>query len=307
VTLHFSCVPDSLTIADIHLGVVEHGSRATFVNRFSIFLDPKALYAISDSMAGSIRATLTSSKGEMLAVNAVNFRLCPIEESASQDRVEEILASYVTPNDPFVQEVVKKAADIRKQKYGDPSFSGYLSHDPNRVLEDMDAVFEAVKELRIRYAIMGSSYEKFFQRIRLPRSVIQDRMGNCLDLSLLFASIYEAIGLHPVILMLKTHAMAGAWLKDDNLASPLEENSQVFLNAASKGYDSFAPVETTLAVDGQDTNFMTAKKPILSNVRRRQELCLWARYCCLSRELDPPDSFAPSRKRRQHHVHDAKR
>ncbi len=259
VTLHFSCVPDSLTIADIHLGVVEHGSRATFVNRFSIFLDPKALYAISDSMAGSIRATLTSSKGKMLAVNAVNFRLCPIEESASQDRVEEILASYVTPNDPFVQEVVKKAADIRKQKYGDPSFSGYLSHDPNRVLEDMDAVFEAVKEVRIRYAIMGSSYEKFFQRIRLPRSVIQDRMGNCLDLSLLFASIYEAIGLHPVILMLKTHAMAGAWLKDDNLASPLEENSQVFLNAASKGYDSFAPVETTLAVDGQDTNFMTAK------------------------------------------------
>lgn len=259
VTLRFSCVPEALTIAEIHLGVVEHGSRPTFVNQFSIFLNPKDLYSLSESMPGSVRVTLVSAKGEMLAVNAANFRLCPIEESASQDRVEEILASFVTPNDPLVQELVGKAAEIRKTKYNDPSFSGYLTHDPNRVLEDMDVIFEAVKGARIRYAIMSASYEKFFQRVRLPRSVLQERMANCLDFSLLFASLYEAIGLHPVILMCKTHAMVGVWLKDDNLASPLEENSQVFVNAASKGYDSFAALETTLAADGQEANFEQAK------------------------------------------------
>ena len=257
--LRFEAIPNFVSIANIHIGLLEKGIRPTIVNHFQIFIDPQKLYEISETVPGSLRATLVSKEGKLLATSSVNLRFCPIEESASSDRIDDILASFVTPNEPVITELISKAAAYKKEKYGDSSFDAYQSHDPNEILKDIDSVYNTVKGLSLRYVVSPASYEKIFQRIRLPKDVLKDRLGNCLDLSLLLASIFEGIGLRPILVTLGSHAMVGIWLDEESFAMPLEENGQVVINAASKGFEHLCVLESTAVVEGSTMSFQEAK------------------------------------------------
>lgn len=257
-TLRFEVVPSFVEISNIRLSCIEKGKRATLINHFDIILDPLKLYEITESINGSLRATLYSSKGEMLAVSSVNLAFDPIESSAANSRINEILASFVTPNDDNVKEVISLAMEARKKKYGDSSFNAYLSHDPNEVLKDIDSVYEAINSLGIRYIYAPASFNKIFQRVRLPKDVCLEKMGNCLDISLLFASVFEGIGLRPAVILLNNHCMLGVWLDEESFHSAVEENGQAVINAASVGFEHLCLLETTL-VTSEGNSFQNAK------------------------------------------------
>lgn len=257
-TLRFEVVPSFVEISNIRLSCIEKGKRATLINHFDIILDPLKLYEISESVNGSLRATLYSSKGEMLAVASVNLCFDPIESSASNSRINEILASFVTPNDDNISNIISLAMENRKKKYGDSSFSAYLSHDPNEVLKDIDSVYETIHSLGIRYIYAPASFNKIFQRVRLPKNVCQDKMGNCLDISLLFASVLEGIGLRPVLILLNNHCMVGVWLDEENFHTAVEENGQAVLNAASVGFEHLCLLDVVMCTN-EGTSFQDAK------------------------------------------------
>lgn len=258
-TLRFEAVPSFLEITNIPIACIEKGKRQTVINRFQIFLDPKKLYEITETIVGSLRVTLFSKTGEMLATSSVTLHFNAIEESASNNRINDILASFVTPNDDSIQTLIPRIAEFKKEKYGDSSFDAYLSHDPNEVLKDVEAVYSFFKNLNIRYIISPSSYEKLFQRVRLPNKTLLDKMGNCLDISLLFASLFEAIGLRPMLIMLNTHCMVGVWLDEEEFAMPIEENGQLVINAASKGFEHLCLIDAVAISSDSDVSFQEAK------------------------------------------------
>lgn len=259
ITMRFEAVPDFLQISNVHISCLEKGKRPMIVNRFEIFLDPKKLYDITETIVGSLRVTLFSKTGEMLATSSVIIHFNSIEESASNQRNEEILASFVTPNDDSVQSLLPNIQAYKKEKYGESSFDGYLSHDPNDVLKDLEAVYTYLSKTNIRYVIAPASFEKVFQRVRLPHKCLTERMGNCLDLSLLFASVFEAIGLRPVLITLTGHCLVGAWLDEESFANPLEENGQVVINMASKGFEHLCLIEATSIASDNPISFQEAK------------------------------------------------
>lgn len=260
VTLQFDIVPEFMHISNVHLACVEKGERGTLVNRFEIFLDPLKLYEITEAIPGSIRATLVSSTGEVLGVNNVNIRFDPIESSASDNRNEAILASFVTPNDDKMTEIIDLAGKYKKENFGDDSFDEYQSHDPNEVLKDVASIYEVLNGMNIRYITSPASFDKIFQRVRLPRNVLLDRYGTCLDTSLLFASALEAIGLRPVLVLLKSHCMVGVWLDEESFPSAIEENGQTVINAISKGFEHLCLIETTAITNESHISFQEAKE-----------------------------------------------
>ena len=260
LTLKFDVVPDFMHISNIHLASLEKGNRGTLVNRFEIFLDPLKIYSLTESMPGSIRVTLLSKMGEVLGVNNVNVRFDPIEASASEDRMEQILASFVTPNDDKVQEIVSLASKYRLENFGSDAFNGYLTHDPNEVLKDLASIYETLNRCNIRYITPPASYDKIFQRVRLPKDVLINRAGTCLDTSLLFASVIEAIGLRPILITLNGHAMVGAWLdEEENFQNTVEDNSQTLINAISRGFEHICVIETTSITSAEKISFQESK------------------------------------------------
>lgn len=71
-----------------------------------------------------------------------------------------------------------------------------------------------------------------YQRVRSPQKVLEEKAANCLDISILFASLFERAGLYPVIALLSTHAMPGIIIASSehlpNLDLPEEPSSEIY-------------------------------------------------------------------------------
>ena len=173
----------------------------------------------------------------------------------------EILAAYVMPNHPVLLPILKKAAEILSAWTGKPQLDGYQSGDRNRVRYMAAAVYEAIRQEQILYAVVPEGFEETGQRVRLPESVLQNRMGNCLDLSLLYAGCLEAMGLHPLLILQSGHIFAGVWLTEESFSEAVTEDGSLLEKRLSDGLQELTVVECTLMTSGGgEISFETAEQ-----------------------------------------------
>lgn len=125
----------------------------------------------------------------------------------------ELLAAFVTPNDPSVQRLLKEASVILAGSGKSGSLEGYQAKSRARAWEIMAGIWAAVSARGITYAVPPASFEQTGQKIRLPSEIAETGLATCLDTALLFAAAFEQAGLHPVVIFTKEHAFAGAWLQ----------------------------------------------------------------------------------------------
>ena len=59
---------------------------------------------------------------------------------------------------------------------------------------------------------MPASYERIGQRITLSDQVLETHQGNCIELTLLMASVLEAVGIYSGVVLMRGHAFLGVWL-----------------------------------------------------------------------------------------------
>ena len=175
------------------------------------------------------------------------------------------------PNHPLVNEVISEASVYMQQWTGSPSFTGYQSEDPNVVKQQAAAVYAALQARSIAYIVPPASYEKSGQRVRLPYTVLTEKHGTCLDLSLLYASCLEQIGLNPLIVIVKGHAFAGVWLEDETFADCAEDDASAVKKRAAEGIDKICVVECTDFVAGTDADFARAEKHALARLDEPKE------------------------------------
>ncbi len=119
---------------------------------------------------------------------------------------EYMIAAWVTPKDPAVEKILS----IAKEKLYTRSLSGYMGDVESQVR----AIFNAVRDIGISYVSSTLAFGQigFTQRVRLPRESIAQRAMNCIDGAVLFASLFENIGLEPLIILAPSHAFVGVRL-----------------------------------------------------------------------------------------------
>lgn len=125
---------------------------------------------------------------------------------------EPLIAAWVTPNDDMVEKILSNA---KERRFFNRSLSGYQSND---VVQQVKAIFNAVRNYRVSYVNSTMSFGKigFTQRVRLPRESILEKSANCIDGAVLFASLFENIGLEPVIVLIPGHAFVGVRLAQNS-------------------------------------------------------------------------------------------
>lgn len=123
------------------------------------------------------------------------------------------LAAWATPNAPAVMKLLRRAADM----HPDQHIVGYQV-SPEGVEEQVKAIFEAVKAEGIVYVnsvlSFGATEGEYMQRVRLPRESIENKSANCIDGTVLMASVLEAASLNPGIVLVPGHAFL-AWETQD--------------------------------------------------------------------------------------------
>lgn len=102
-----------------------------------------------------------------------------------------------------------------KRLTGSSSLNEYQTGDCNDVRQQVAAVFAAIHGLGIVYRGVPASYEAVGQRITMPDQVVATKIANCIELTLLMATVLEAIGINCVIIFQKGHAYLGVWLVND--------------------------------------------------------------------------------------------
>ncbi len=115
-----------------------------------------------------------------------------------------LIAAWVTPNNDYVETILSRA----KERLYSRSLSGYQEQD---ITSQVNAIFYAVRNSKISYVNSMLSFGRvgFTQRVRLPEESIVDGSANCIDGAVLFASLFENIGLEPVIVLIPHHAFVG--------------------------------------------------------------------------------------------------
>lgn len=124
------------------------------------------------------------------------------------------LAAWVTPNDPNVMQILRNAAELHPNQV----ISGY-QEGTTGVARQVEAIFQALKAKGLLYInsvlAFGAVPGVFQQRVRLPRESLNTRSANCLDGTLLMASLLEAASLNPGIVLIPGHAFL-AWEIQEN-------------------------------------------------------------------------------------------
>lgn len=125
------------------------------------------------------------------------------------------LGAWVTPNVKPVDEFLAKA----KERAPDRTFAG----KQRATVPQVAALFDELKARGVSYVMDPDvlSERLKVQRTRLPADVLQSSNAQCLEGTLLFATLMESIGLDPIIVLVPGHAFVG-WgtAPKDKLAMP---------------------------------------------------------------------------------------
>ena len=204
----------------------------------------------------SVETTFTLTVGE----TPQNFplRLLAFDEWAGVGVRPEMLASFVTPNAPQLSRVLVKAASILENLTGSSSLDEYQTQDPNRARAQVAAVYEALREEGFVYSAPPASYEKTGQRVRLADRVLDEKLGTCLDLSVLFASVLEASGLHPLLVLQQGHMYIGCWLVYEYAPYSVSDDWSFLSKAIADGINKVVLVEATAMTSSSAVPFEQA-------------------------------------------------
>jgi hypothetical protein len=123
------------------------------------------------------------------------------------------LAAWVTPNRSEIMALLRRAAEMHPERH----IVGYQV-DAAGVEAQVRAAFEALKAEELVYInsvlAFGVTEGAYMQRVRLPQEALKQRSANCIDGTLLMASLLEAASLNPGIVLVPGHAFL-AWETQD--------------------------------------------------------------------------------------------
>ncbi|NBT95646.1 MAG: DUF4011 domain-containing protein, partial [Chloroflexi bacterium] len=81
--------------------------------------------------------------------------------------------------------------------------------------------------------------------------VVGNKVGTCLDLTLLYAACLEQMGFHPLVVLLEGHALVGVWLEPTDIVTTTVDEPQLLRKRIA--LDELRLIETTmLAVRSTD-------------------------------------------------------
>lgn len=114
------------------------------------------------------------------------------------------IAGFVNENHPWIDGILKDGLETRLCE----AFSGYQLGN-KEVLKQVNAVWTALQRRRISYSSIATSTlsgHNAFQHVRFIDESMTAAQANCLDGSVVFASIMRKIGLNVSIILVPRHA-----------------------------------------------------------------------------------------------------
>lgn len=124
-----------------------------------------------------------------------------------------LAAAYANEDHPMLDSILAEALETQIIS----SFSGMQSNDPNEVKKQVLAIWWALQRRGIVYSSISTTVIPgtelvHAQRVRFFDDVIRLKQANCIDGTLVFASLLRRVGLKPLICVTPNHAFLGFYV-----------------------------------------------------------------------------------------------
>ena len=256
--------------SEVHIDQILPGQE-TAVRGLELSPQSNRLLDLTEPISTHFKLTITK-ENQIILEKEFPIYLMAFDQWCGTSIRPELLASFVTPNHPLLSRVITHAAQHLERFSGSSSFDEYQTQNPNRVRMQVAAIFEALREESLIYASVPPSFEKYGQRVRLADKVLNEKLGTCLDLTLLYASCLEAVGIHPLLVLMKGHIFVGAWLIDNISSTPTSDDVSFLRKESSDGINEMVFVESTCIASSSTLSFDdaadTAKRTLLNEDRK---------------------------------------
>ena len=262
-----------------HIARIPAGEKLE-LDDLALTLSPIFLYELTEKMVGSLFITVSRDDTVLESITQT-IELLAYDQWSGTQVMPELLSAFVTPNHPRIAQILVKAGQQLEAWSGSPSFTAYQTQNPNAVRLQMAAIYSALQSENIAYCVPPASYGQSGQRVRLCDTLLQQKLGTCLDLTMLYASCLEQAGLHPLLVLLKQHAFVGCWLEECCFPECVQDDLSLLTKRIAEGINEIAVVECTAFVAGKSISFDDAAKAAENALADPDdfELCVDVKRC----------------------------
>ena len=211
---------------------------------------------LSESERGTVTFSLIDADGETITDHGEPIELLAADQWGGTGAMPELLPAFVTPNDPAVDRLLKSASDALRRAGRSGNIDGYDAGERTRVYELASALWTAIADLNLSYALPPASFERDGQKVRTPAAILNGRLATCLDTALLFAAAMEQASLNPLVVLTEGHAFVGCWLQPQEFANLVTDDVSAVRTRLD--LDEIVLFETTLVAQNPPARFSDA-------------------------------------------------
>ncbi|MDO4191055.1 MAG: DUF4011 domain-containing protein [Bacteroidales bacterium] len=226
------------------------------IDGLNIPLDGNKLAQLTEAIDTSIGITIQKDN-TIVKQASYPIHLQPFDQWFGMSNMPQSIAAFVTPNDPIINNVLVEAAQQLKATTGHSAFINYQSKDPNDVLKQVAAIYATLCRQNIVYRSIPASFEQNGQRVTLPHQVLTSKLGNCIELAVLYASVLEAAGIQSGIVFEDGHAYLAVWLVPPKGLYSIYDEPSILLHHTADGIHNMMVIECT-TLTNEHANFEDA-------------------------------------------------
>ncbi|ABF39491.1 hypothetical protein Acid345_0486 [Candidatus Koribacter versatilis Ellin345] len=197
---------------EIQLAQLGAGASKTYV--FAPTFLPR-FYNNQEIAAATTVVNVSDMGGQTLYLQTVPVKIRSAEDMfwGSKFQFAPFIASWITPHDERVEEILRKAKEFMPGR----RLPGYEPEKDAVGQEQMTysearAIYRALQDAGVSYvksSMTLGGHQDASERVRMPESSLRDVSANCIDGVVMYASLFENLGMEPVVLLLPGHAYVG--------------------------------------------------------------------------------------------------
>lgn len=200
---------------EIQVAEMGAGERRTFV--FAPTFLPR-FFSNHEIAAATALVTATDMGGRQTFVGTAPVRVRAAGDMfwGADFKYASFIAAWVTPHDPQVEAVLARAKEFMPGR----RLPGYEPGKPMAAQEAMTrrqarAIYLAVQRAGVSYVKSSMTFggnQGWSERVRTPRESLRSRSANCIDATVMFAALFENLGMQPVVVLVPGHSYVGVRL-----------------------------------------------------------------------------------------------
>ena len=207
--------------SDQEIQVAEMGAGQTRTLLFAPSFLPR-LFQNRELAAATVAVSVTDAGGRPVFSETVPVRLRAVDDMYWGEgfKFAPYIASWITPHDSLVEMVLSHAKELAplRRLPGYEEWKDTSGQEKSTVIQAR-AIYRAVQALGVSYVKSSLTFggnKNMSERVRMPNESLRDRSANCIDGVVLYASLFENLGMEPAVVLVPGHAYIGVRIARDS-------------------------------------------------------------------------------------------